>query len=614
PTMLKLFTNIASKNQSSSQSLLVSFGRRAAYTTPFGGGIISNSGRSRSIFRYYSTSTSEELGERESDQFDVVIVGAGPSGLSAAIKLKQLAQAANTELRVCVVEKGAEVGSHILSGAVLQPTALNELIPDWKERGAPLNTPVTEDKFYFLTEKYSVRLPTPLHLHNEGNYIISLGNLMKWMGQQAEELGVEIYPGFAASEVLYDDKGTVKGIATSDMGIGKDGKPTSHFTRGMELRARCTLFAEGCRGSLTKTLIKKFALDKDVQGQTYGLGIKEIWQIKPENHKAGLTLHTIGFPMDLNTYGGGFVYHLENNLMSIGLVVGLDYSNPYLNPYQEFQKMKLHPLIKPMLEGATCVQYGARTINEGGVQSIPELVFPGGALIGCSAGFVNVPKIKGNHNAMKSGMLAAEAVFDELTKEGAAEQETEKPLMLSAYPTKLKNSWVWEDLYAVRNYRPMFHWGLLPALALGALEMYIFRGKLPITLKHASRDNETLKPAKDCKKLQYPKPDGVYTFDLMTSVMRSGTNHEENQPAHLKVRNMSVAEKVNRDKYDGPEGRFCPAGVYEWIELEGKEDKKKLQINAQNCLHCKTCDIKDPTQNIDYTVPEGGGGPNYSNM
>eukprot|EP01132_Coremiostelium_polycephalum_P002059 gene2059-2539_t len=566
--------------------------------------------------RFFSTESSE-LPPRESDQFDVVIVGAGPSGLSAAIRLKQLSQQSGKDLRVCVVEKGAEVGSHILSGAVIQPTALNELIPDWKEKGAPLNTPVDNDKFYILTENSSFRLPTPRLMHNEGNYIISLGNLVKWLGTQAEELGVEIYPGFAASEVLYNEDGSVKGIATSDMGIGKDGIPTSHFTRGMELHAKVTLLAEGCRGSLTKTLFSKFNLNSDCEPQTYGLGIKEIWKLKPEKHKLGQVIHTLGYPLQFGSVtgeqvtGGAFIYHLEDNQCSIGFVVCLDYSNPYLNPYQEFQRFKLHPLVKDMLEGAECIQYGARTINEGGLQSIPKLIFPGGALIGCSAGFVNVPKIKGTHNAMKSGMLAAESAFEVLN---AKEEEDYKPVVMESYPENLKKSWVWDDLNEVRNIRPALHWGFIPGMIYGALEMYLFRGKMPWTLKHGKADNERLKPAKECKKIDYKKPDGVFTFDLMTSVSRSGTNHEENQPAHLKLRNKSVAETVNRDVYDGPEGRFCPAGVYEWIESDQDPTKKKLVINAQNCLHCKTCDIKDPTQNIDYTVPEGGGGPSYSNM
>ncbi|KYQ99718.1 electron transfer flavoprotein-ubiquinone oxidoreductase [Tieghemostelium lacteum] len=560
------------------------------------------------IFKRYYSKSNGDLPPRESDQFDVVIVGGGPSGLSAAIKLKQLSAEAGKDIRVCVVEKGAEIGSHILSGAVLQPTALNELIPDWKEKGAPLNTPVTTDKFVFLTEKMSLRLPTPRLMHNDGNYIISLSNFVKWLGTQAEELGVELYPGFPASEVLYDENGAVRGIATQDMGIGKDGKPTGNYTRGMELEGKVTLFAEGCRGSLTKTLFEKFKLREECEPQTFGLGIKELWQLAPEKHQLGLVTHTLGYPLDMNTMGGSFIYHLENNQMAIGLVVGLDYSNPYLNPYQEFQKLKLHPMVKDMLEGATCLSYGARAINEGGLQAVPKLIFPGGALIGCTAGFVNVPKIKGTHNAMKTGMIAAENIFKKLT----TEEEQQKAILLEDYPKDLKNSWVWSDLTEVKNIRPALHWGFIPGMIYGALEMYLFRGKMPWTLPIGKPDNKALKPAKECEKIEYKKPDGVFTFDLMTSVMRSGTNHEENQPAHLKLRDALVAEKVNLDIYDGPEGRFCPAGVYEWID--GPNDKKKLQINAQNCLHCKTCDIKDPTQNIDYTVPEGGGGPNYNGM
>ncbi|EGG16061.1 electron transfer flavoprotein-ubiquinone oxidoreductase [Cavenderia fasciculata] len=563
--------------------------------------------------RGFSTSSSnEDLGPRDSDQFDVVIVGAGPSGLSAAIRIKQLCQEQGKDLRVCVVEKGAEVGSHILSGAVLQPTALDELIPDWKEKGAPLNTPVKEDAFYFLTESNKIRLPTPRLLHNEGNYIVSMGNVVRWLGQQAEEMGVEIYPGFAASEVLYKEDGSVDGIATSDVGIGKDGKPTSHFTRGMELRAPLTLFAEGCRGSLTKTLFSKFDLRDDCDVQTFGLGIKELWQVKPEVFQAGKVVHTLGHPLSTDTYGGSFMYHMEDNLVSIGLVVGLDYENPYLNPYQEFQRMKQHPVFRSVLEGGQCIQYGARTINEGGLQSIPKLIFPGGALIGCTAGFVNVPKIKGNHNAMKTGMLAAEAAFESLIKQ-KEEEESNKAIVLENYPEKLKKSWVWSDLKEVKNIRPSFHWGFLPGLIYSALEMYIFRGNAPWTLSHGKPDHQRTKPASESTKITYPKPDGLVTFDLMTSVSRSGTNHEENQPAHLKVRDYKVAERVNRDIYDGPEGRFCPAGVYEWVEKDGQKDKQ-LQINAQNCVHCKTCDIKDPTQNIDFTVPEGTGGPQYGSM
>ncbi|KAF2068546.1 hypothetical protein CYY_010128 [Polysphondylium violaceum] len=574
--------------------------------------ILSNNSNFLKSIRFYSTR--EELPERDSDQFDVVIVGAGPSGLSAAIRLKQLSQESGKDLRVCIVEKGAEVGAHILSGAVLDPKALNELIPDWKEKGAPLNTPVATDKFYFLTEKSSIRLPTPRLMHNEGNYIISLGNFTKWLANQAEELGVEIYPGFAASEVLYDEKGAVRGIATSDMGVAKDGSLTSNFTRGMELNAKLTLFAEGARGSLTKTLFKKFNLRDGVEPQTFGLGIKELWQIKPEKHNLGLVIHTLGHPLELETYGGSFIYHLEDNKVALGLVVGLDYKNPYLNPYQEFQKLKNHPLVRDMLEGGNCISYGARTINEGGLQSIPKLVFPGGALIGCTAGFVNVPKIKGNHNAMKTGMLAAESAFEQLVE--AQEKQDAEPLVVDSYPENLKKSWVWEDLNEVKNIRPAFHWGFIPGMIYGALEMYILRGRAPWTLSHGKPDNERLEPAASSKKITYPKPDGIVTFDLMTSVSRSGTNHEENQPPHLKVRDSDVAKKVNYDVYGKPESRFCPAGVYEWTEPEEGDTttKPKLVVNAQNCLHCKTCDIKDPTQNIDYTVPEGGGGPAYNGM
>eukprot|EP00026_Physarum_polycephalum_P005469 Phypoly_transcript_05503.p1 GENE.Phypoly_transcript_05503~~Phypoly_transcript_05503.p1 ORF type:complete len:583 (+),score=58.08 Phypoly_transcript_05503:104-1852(+) len=544
---------------------------------------------------------------RESDQFDIVIVGAGPSGLSAAIRAKQLSNKNNKELRVCVVEKGAEVGSHILSGAVIEPRALNELIPDWKEKGAPLNTPATSDSFYLLTNLSSFRLPTPPQMNNHGNYIISLGNLCKWLAKEAEDLGVEIYPGFAASELLYTPEGAVCGIATKDVGIGKDGQPTSNFARGMELKARATLLAEGCRGSLSKIAMKKFNLTSE-DPQSYGIGLKEIWQIPPEKHKSGTIIHTIGWPL-WNIYGGSFIYHMDPNLVSIGFVVGLDYENPYFSPYQEFQQFKNHPLIKDMLSGGTCISYGARAINEGGLQSIPKLTFPGGALVGCAAGFVNVPKIKGIHNAMKTGMLAAENVFKALDDANAGVQT---PVDLAPYSDAVKESWVWEDLHKVRNSRPAFKYGLFPALAINAVDTYLFRGKAPFTLHTKEPDNKHLKPANQCTPITYPKPDGKLTFDLMTNVSRSGTNHEENQPPHLKVRDMTTAKNITYGVYAGPEGRYCPAGVYEWVD-DGNGDKW-LQINAQNCLHCKTCDIKDPTQNIDYTVPEGGGGPAYSNM
>jgi electron-transferring-flavoprotein dehydrogenase len=545
------------------------------------------------------------MSDRESMEFDVVIVGAGPSGLAAAIRLKQLAAEAGRELGVCVIEKGSEVGAHIMSGAVLEPRALNELIPDWKEKGAPLNTPAGEDRFLFLTEKASIRLPTPPQMNNHGNYIISLGNFCRWLATQAEELGVEIYPGFAAAEVLYGDTGEVVGVATGDMGIGKDGQPTANFTRGVELRAKLTLFSEGCRGSLTKTLMARFNLRDDEHPQTYGLGVKELWEIDPAKHKQGSVTHTVGWPMDMQTYGGSFLYHLENNQVAVGFVVGLDYQNPYLSPFEELQRFKQHPAIRPLFEGGRRIAYGARALNEGGLQAIPELVFPGGALIGCSAGFLNVPKIKGIHTSMKSGMTAAESAAAILLVDDAPASVT-----LADYPARLKKTWLWDELIQVRNIRPAFRWGLLAGIVYGALETYLFRGKMPWTFKHHA-DHKSLKQAKDCTPIAYPKPDGKISFDRLSSVFISNTNHEENQPAHLKLADPSIAITVNLAEYDAPEQRYCPAGVYEIVrEAAGP----RLQINAQNCVHCKTCDIKDPTQNINWTVPEGGGGPNYPNM
>jgi len=542
--------------------------------------------------------------DRERMDYDVVIVGAGPAGLGAAIRLKQLAAAASREVSVCVLEKGSEVGAHILSGAVVEPRALDELLPDWKENGAPLNTPVVEDRFLYLTKKRAIRLPTPPQMHNEGNYIVSLGNLCRWLAQQAEALGVEIFAGFAAAEVLYDEAGAVSGVATGDMGIGKDGQRTANFTPGVAIHGRATLFAEGVRGSLAQTLFAKFGLREGAAPQTYGIGIKELWEIDPARHHAGRVVHTVGWPLDWETYGGSFLYHLENNQVAVGYVIGLDYRNPYLAPFEEFQRFKTHPAIRPTFEGGRRIAYGARAINEGGLQAIPKLVFPGGAIVGCSAGFVNVPKIKGSHTAMKSGMLCAEAVFEALA---LGDGPIAAP---DAYPAKLKASWVWDELSAVRNVRPAFAKGFAVGMVNAAIDTYVFRGKAPWTFRHHP-DHESLRPAAASTPIDYPKPDGKVSFDRLSSVFLSNTNHEENQPAHLTLKDASVPVAHNLAVYDAPEQRYCPAGVYEIVR---ESAGPRLQINAQNCVHCKTCDIKDPTQNIVWTVPEGGGGPNYPNM
>ncbi|HJS87612.1 MAG TPA: electron transfer flavoprotein-ubiquinone oxidoreductase [Acetobacteraceae bacterium] len=539
----------------------------------------------------------EDLGPREAMEFDVVIVGAGPAGLAAAIRLKQLAPDAS----VCVVEKGSEVGAHILSGAVVEPRALNELIPDWRAQGAPLDTPATDDRFIYLTATKSYRLPTPPQMRNHGNYIVSLGDVVRWLGRQAEAAGVEIYPGFAAAELL-EEEGRVVGIATGDMGIGKDGEPTGNFQRGMELRAPYTLLAEGCRGSLAKQVMQRYLLREGADPQTYALGVKELWEVPPEAHKPGLVVHTIGWPLDQATYGGSFLYEFGPNLVSVGFVVGLDYKNPWLSPFDEMQRYKTHPAVRPYFAGGRRISYGARALSEGGFQSLPQLTFPGGALIGDAGGFLNVPKIKGTHAAMKSGMIAAEAVAEALA--GG------RPAMLPTYRTKLRASWLWDELQQVRNIRPSFaKFGLLGGIAYSALDTYVLRGKAPWTLHHAHPDNETLTPADQAPRIAYPRPDGELTFDRLSSVFISNTNHEENQPAHLRLRDPDKAITVNWDTYRSPETRYCPAGVYEIVGAE--EGTPRLQINAQNCVHCKTCDIKDPTQNIDWVTPEGGGGPNY---
>ena len=547
--------------------------------------------------------------EREAMEFDVVIVGGGPAGLASAIRLKQLAAENGSEVSVCLIEKGAEIGAHILSGAVLDPGALTELLPNWKQDGAPLNAPVSEDRFFILSETGANKVSNsllPKCFHNEGCYVISLANLCRWLGEQAEALGVEIYPGFAGAEVLFNVDGSVKGVATGDMGRLHDGAEGPNFQMGMELHGKYTFFGEGCRGHLGKQLQERFRLNAGADPQTYGIGIKELWEIKPENHQPGLVVHSGGWPMEPDTYGGGFLYHLENNQVAVGYVVGLGYTNPHLSPFDEFQRYKTHPEIRKFLDGGKRIAYGARALTAGGIQSLPKLIFPGGVLVGDNAGFLNAARIKGMHCAIKSGMLAAEACFAAL--KGAREHDE-----LIAYPEAFRSSWLYDELYRARNFKPWMNKGMKLGSLMFGIDQIVLRGKAPWTLHHKAPDHAKLKPASECPPISYPKPDGVLTFDRLSSVFLSSTNHEEDQPCHLQLKDANIPITVNLEQYDAPEQRYCPAGVYEILRDE-QGNNPRLQINAQNCVHCKTCDIKDPTQNINWVVPQGGEGPTYPNM
>ena len=546
--------------------------------------------------------------QRESMQYDVVIVGGGPAGLAAGIRLKQLAAAKSAELSVCVLEKGSEIGAHILSGAVVDPRAFDELLPDWKSQDAPIKTQVSEDRFLMLTESGSYRTPEallPACFKNHGNYVVSLGSVCRWLGRKAEDLGVEIYPGFAAAEVLFNENGSVRGVATGDMGVGRDGKPNASHQAGMELHGKYTFFAEGCRGHLGRQLQDRFRHRDGVDPQVYGIGVKELWELDPSRHKPGLVVHTAGWPLDAKTYGGSFMYHMEDNLVAVGYVVGLAYTNPYLSPFEEFQRYKTHPVIRPFFEGGKRVSYGARAIAAGGIMSLPKLVFPGGCLVGDEAGFLNASRIKGTHTAIKSGMLAAEAAFEAVH---AGRQGDE----LAGYPETYKNSWLFQELWQARNFKQWMAKGLYVGSVMVGIEQFLLGGKFPWTLHHQHADHEMLKPASECTPIAYPKPDGKITFDRLSSVFLSNTAHEEDQPCHLTLKDASIPVNVNLARYAGPEARYCPAGVYEFIKESGGSDR--LQINASNCVHCKTCDIKDPTQNIVWVTPQGGGGPNYPNM